>query len=52
MTKNGWEAVPRGGSRTAAPGGPLRLITEPSEGAERKVTNGVGVFDTAVLSGR
>ena len=38
-----------GGSTTMvarrSPGGPLRLIDKPSDGRERKVTNGVGVFE-------
>ena len=44
-------ALDDGGSTTMVarrrPGGPLRLVTVPSDGAERKVTNGVGVFDAA-----
>jgi hypothetical protein len=48
-------ALDDGGSTTIVArrqqGGPLRLLTAPSDGAERKVTNGVGVFDAAGLSG-
>ena len=47
-------ALDDGGSTTMVArrrrGGRLRLITKPSDGAERKVTNGVGVFDAGVTS--
>ena len=43
-------ALDDGGSTTMVarlrPGGRLRLITKPSDGAQQKVTNGIGVFDT------
>jgi hypothetical protein len=42
-------ALDDGGSTTMVarlrPGGPLRLINQPSDGAPREVANGVGVFD-------